>query len=62
MSVKVKKVANAEIRAAKKFLERRKIESDEISPKRFAKLSKTLDKSFKETLQILARELSGGQV
>ena len=62
MSAKVKKVANAEIRAAKKFLERRKIESDEISPKRFAKLSKTLDKSFKETLQILARELSGGQV
>ena len=62
MSVKVKKVANAEIRAAKKFLERRKIESDEISPKRFAKLSKTLDKSFKETLRILARELSGGQV
>ncbi len=58
----VKKVANAEIRAAKKFLERRKIESDEISPKRFAKLSKKLDKSFQETLKILARELSGGQV
>ena len=32
MSVRVKKVANAEIRAAKKFLERRKIESDEVSP------------------------------
>ena len=42
----VKKVANAEIRAAKKF----------------AKLAKTLDKGFKETLQILAKELSGGQV
>jgi hypothetical protein len=62
MSTRVKKVANAEIRAAKKFLERRKIESDEISPKKFATLSKTLDKSFKETLRILATQLSGGQV
>ena len=35
----VKKVANAEIRAAKKFLERRKIETKEISPKEFAKLA-----------------------
>tara|TARA_R100000742_G_C4227814_1_gene50045 strand:+ start:73 stop:264 length:192 start_codon:yes stop_codon:yes gene_type:complete len=58
----IKKVANAEIRAAKTFLERRKIETDEISPKKFAQLAKKLDKSFKETLQILARELSGGQV
>ena len=62
MSTRVKKVANAEIRAAKKFLERRKIESDEISPKKCATLSKTLDKSFKETLRILATQLSGGQV
>ena len=62
MSTRVKKVANAEIRAAKKFLEKRKIESDEISPKKFATLSKTLDKSFKETLRILATQLSGGQV
>ena len=43
MSARVKKVANAEIRAAKKFLERRKIESDEVSPKKFAKLAKNLD-------------------
>ena len=58
----IKKVANAEIRAAKVFLERRIIETDEISPKKFAQLAKKLDKSFKETLQILAKELSGGQV
>ena len=47
----VKKVANAEIRAAKKFLKSKKISSDELSPKKFAKLAKTLDKGFKETLQ-----------
>ena len=46
MSARVKKVANAEVRAAKKF----------------AKLAKNLDKSFSETLRILARRLSGGQV
>ena len=58
----IKKVAQAEIRAAKSFLKRRGIETDEISPKKFAKASKELDKSFTETLRILARELSGGQV
>tara|TARA_Y100000114_G_C11469622_1_gene190216 strand:- start:45 stop:230 length:186 start_codon:yes stop_codon:yes gene_type:complete len=58
----VKKVANAEIRAAKKFLERRKIETDEISPKEFAKLAGKLDKSFNQTLKILARKLTAGQV
>ena len=58
----IKKVAQAEIRAAKSFLERRNIDSDEISPKKFAKAAKELDKTFKETLAILARELSGGQV
>ena len=57
----VKKVANAEIRAAKKFLERRKIETDEISPKEFAKLAGKLDKSFNQTLKILARKLTAGQ-
>ena len=40
----------------------RAIKSDEISPKQFAKAAKELDKSFSETLKILARELSGGQV
>ena len=58
----IKKVANAEIRAAKDFLEKRGLTSDEISPRKFAKTAKQLDKGFKETLQILARELSGGQV
>lgn len=58
----IKKVANAEIRAAKSFLEKRGIKSDEVSPRKFAKAAKELDKGFQETLKILARELSGGQV
>tara|TARA_R100000935_G_scaffold25802_1_gene45636 strand:- start:276 stop:470 length:195 start_codon:yes stop_codon:yes gene_type:complete len=59
---KIKKVANAEIRAAKSFLEKKGLTSDEISPKKFATAAKKLDKGFQETLQILARELSAGQV
>ena len=47
----IKKVANAEIRAAKKYLERRRITSDDVSPKKFAQLAKKLDKSFNETLK-----------
>ena len=62
MASKVKKIANAEIRAAKKFLERRKIETDEISPRDFAQLAGKLDKSFNQTLKILAREITAGQV
>ena len=58
----VKKVANAEIRAAKKFLERRKIDTEEISPKDFALLAVKLDKSFNATIKLLARKLTGGQV
>jgi|TARA_R110000751_G_scaffold45764_3_gene103530 hypothetical protein len=58
----VKRVAAAEIRAAKSFLERRKISSDEVSPRKFAKAAKELGKSFDEVLQLLARTLSGGQV
>ena len=58
----IKRVAQAEIRAAKSFLKRRGIETDEISNLKFAKAAKELDKSFNETLKILARELSGGQV
>tara|TARA_R110000744_G_scaffold375423_1_gene488870 strand:+ start:414 stop:605 length:192 start_codon:yes stop_codon:yes gene_type:complete len=58
----IKKVAAAEIRAAKSFLERRGIKSDEVSPKKFAAAAKELDKGFQETLQILARELSAGDV
>ena len=58
----IKKVAQAEIRAAKSFLQRRKIDTDEVSPKKFAQAAKKLDKSFNDVLKILARELSGGQV
>ena len=58
----VKKVAAAEIRAAKRFLDRRGITTNEVSPKKFAMAAKELDKGFQDTLKILARELSGGQV
>ena len=58
----VKRVAQAEIRAAKKFLERRGLKSDDVSPRKFAMAAKELDKGFADTLKILARELSGGQV
>ena len=58
----IKKVAQAEIRAAKSFLEKRGIKSEEVSPRKFAKAAKELDKGFQDTLKILARELSGGQV
>ena len=58
----IKKLANAEIRAAKSFLERRGLSSKDISPKKFAKAAKELDKGFQETLNILAREQSAGQV
>ena len=58
----VKKVAQAEIRAAKSFLERRGLKSDEISPRKFAIAAKELDKGFADTVKILARELSGGSV
>lgn len=59
---KAMKVAAAEIRAAKKWLERRKISSRELSPRQFARAAKILDKGFKETLAIIAREQTGGQV
>ena len=58
----VKRVAQAEIRAAKSFLERRGLKSSEISPKKFATAAKELDKGFSDTLKVLARELSGGNV
>jgi|TARA_R110000772_G_scaffold44432_2_gene102272 hypothetical protein len=58
----IKKVANAEIRAAKSFLKRRGLSTEDISPRKFAKAAKELDKGFQETLNILARELSAGQV
>ena len=60
--VKVKTVAQAEIRAAKTFLNKKGLSTEELSPKKFATAAKKLDKGFQETLQILAKELSGGQV
>lgn len=54
-------VTAAEIRAAKKWLNRRDISTKEISPRRFAKAAKTLDKGFKETLMVLAGEETAGQ-
>jgi len=58
----VKRVAQAEIRAAKSFLERRGLDSDDVSPRKFAMAAKELDKGFADTLKILARELSAGNV
>ena len=58
----IKKVAQAEIRAAKSFLEKRGIKSEEVSPRKFAKAAKELDKGFQDTLKVLIKELSGGQV
>jgi len=58
----VKKVAQAEIRAAKSFLKKRGLDTEDISPRKFAMAAKELDKGFADTLKILARELSGGQV
>jgi hypothetical protein len=57
----VKKVAQAEIRAAKSFLKKRGLNTDDISPRKFAMAAKELDKGFVETLKVLARELSAGQ-
>ena len=58
----VKKVAQAEIKAAKSFLERRGLKSDDISPRKFAIAAKELDKGFADTSKLLTRELSGGRV
>ena len=51
---KIKQVAAAEIRAAKKFLERRGLKTKDISPRKFAQAAKELDKSFSD-------EIAGGQ-
>ncbi len=51
-------VTAAEIRAAKSWLKKRKIE---LSPRMFATAAKKLDKSFIETLRIIASEQTVGQ-
>ena len=42
----IKKVAQAEIRAAKNFLEKKGFKTEEISPRKFAKAAKKLDIGF----------------
>jgi|TARA_R110002110_G_scaffold233578_3_gene449264 hypothetical protein len=54
-------VTAAEIRAAKKWLNRRDITTKEISPRKFARAAKTLDKGFQQTLEVLADVQTGGQ-
>ena len=51
---KIKQVAAAEIRAAKKFLERRGLKTKDLSPRKFAQAAKELDESFNDTLNILS--------
>jgi len=56
------KLSAPEIRAATKWLAKRKISPKEISPRKFAKAAKKLNKTFRETLQIIASQQTGGQV
>ena len=57
----VKRVAQAEIIAAKKFLQRRGRKSDDVSPRKFAMAAQELDKGFADTRKILAHKLSIAQ-
>ena len=58
----VKRGALAEIRAAKKFMERRGLKSDDVSPSKFAMAAIERGKGFADTLNIMAKELSGVKV
>jgi len=62
MAGKQRPVSAAEVRAAKRWLNRRDFTASEISPQKFARAAKTLDKGFKETLAIIAGQQTGGQV
>jgi len=53
------KIANAEIRAARKWLKRRKLD-EHISPRQFAHAAKLMNKGFKETLQVIAQQAGHG--
>lgn len=58
------RVTGPEVRAAAKFLARRKILTEEISPRRFAMAAKDLDTGFSNTLKFLGDlpiEDPGGQ-
>ena len=54
---KIKKVANAEIRAAKTFLNKKGLSTEEISPKKFATAAKKLDKGFQETFTNISKRI-----
>lgn len=61
MAITAKKVVNAEVRSAKRFLARRKLSPNEISPVLFAKAAKEANISFNELLIRLAQEEGAGQ-
>ena len=59
---KIKKVAAAEIRSAKHILERTGFKATDIPPRLFAMAAKELDKSFTQTLKVLAQSQTAGTV
>jgi hypothetical protein len=50
-----------EIRQARAYLQKQGVRSSDINPKQFAAVSHETGKSFRDTLNWLARLLSGGQ-
>lgn len=54
-------VTPEEIRQARAYLQKQGVRSGDISPRKFAASSKEMGKSFRDTLNFLARLLSGGQ-
>lgn len=50
-----------EIKQARIYLQKQNITSAQISPRKFAASAKEMGKSFRDTLNFLARLLSGGQ-
>lgn len=54
-------VTPEEIRQARAYLNKQGITTSQIPPRKFAASSKEMGKSFRETLNFLARLLSGGQ-
>lgn len=54
-------VTPKEIRQARAYLEKQGISTADINPKHFAASAKETGKSFRDTLNWLARLLSGGQ-
>lgn len=54
-------ITPSEIRDARSYLQKQGIRTSDISPRQFAASAKELGKSFRDTLNFLARLLSGGQ-